>query len=442
EEQARAALSIIGQPLPEQRIGWAVFLILQVIGHLRARNPALEPGAGPRTPAHIDIVTGAVNVFAEASYFSGSVVALAASNLFAVNLAKSAGNLASAARASATIGYLFGLFRLHRLARGFFERPRAACIEAGDLVGYHATLGGQAMYELGFGRWKQADTTVAQAIELCRKSGNPQDTEIALTMAGLAAHYRGRFAESYKLFSDLCDSASRRANKQHMAWGLYAMAQNLLPMGRATPALTLLDRAGKMLEGAEDRHSLLIWRGLVALAHLYLRDYQRAREIGLQSANEAERVPPSNFGSLVGYSSPAIILIALWMRALQFAPTEAPQLELMTDRAIRRLAAFAQIFPIGQPRLLLIRGWSSWYQGKPARARKHWQACIDRAATFDMPYERGLAHLGMQRVVENASQLGTHRRTGYALLAGLKAVPLPFEINEVGDLQSWSAEPS
>jgi class 3 adenylate cyclase/tetratricopeptide (TPR) repeat protein len=432
--EARKALRAVGHDLPERRYAWTGFLVLQIFRYVCTPRSAASPPAPSHDPAlqsaKVAIVAGAVNAFAEASYFSGDVVALAASNLFAVNLAETAGNPGSASRASAVIGYMLGVSRLHGLARTFFERPRQACRAAGDLTGESSTLGGQIMYEVGFGRWETAREAIARATALCRQTGDPQDIERALTLAGLAAHYRGHFEESYRLFSEVYDSANSRANRQHMAWGAYAMGQNLLPMGRAEAALIQLERAGKLLEGVEDQHSRLIWLGLMGLAYLQLRDYRRALEVTLEAVESARRLPPNNFGSLAGYSGPVVVLIALWGRALRFAPHEAAGLERLAEAAVGRLGDYARLFPIGAPRWLLSRGWLAWYRGQPARARRHWSRCLARSEVLEMRYEQGLAHWALQRMPESAAADQAHREHAIELLDSVKAVALPFEIGD------------
>lgn len=428
ETSARQSLALQARPLPLTNPRW-----LALLGRETLRQLTLRLGRRRGTTAHnatdaVDASAEAVNVFAVASYFSAQPLPLLTSNLMAVNIAESAGRLEAAARPAAVVGYMLGLFRLHAAARGFFERAREACIAAGDTVGHHSTLGGQAMYELGFGRWVEARSSIAQALALCRQVGEQHDIELALTLSGLAEHYVGDFATSLQVFSHLYDSARSRANEQHMAWGAYAMAQSLIPLGRAREAILHLQEASELLLTVEDRHSDLICSGVLSLAHLHSGDYVRARESALLAGSLAAQTAPSNFGSYVGYYSPAVTLVSLWGRALRFAPADAPALEQATVAAVSHLAQYAKLFPVAMPRLLLLRGWVRLRQGRPAAARALWKRCLARAAQMQMPYEEALAHWSLQPLAQNRDDFERHAGQSARLFAANGSMPLFMEL--------------
>jgi len=208
------------------------------------------------------------------------------------------------------------------------------------------------------------------------------------------------------------------------------MAQNLLPMGRAHPALTLLERAMEILASVEDKHSLMICRGLLALAYLQTRDYRRALDMAMVSARDARQIPPNNFGSLAGYSNPAFVLVALWGRALRFDTTKAARLERLVVDAIGGLARYSRVFPVGTPRTLLLRGWLCWHRDDPNRARRFWLKCLTRATALEMPYEQAFAHWALRGVALDLASREAHQQEANELLRPLNAVLYPIETGD------------
>jgi len=164
--EARVSLRLLGVKLPESRIGWTGALLRQ--GGSYFFSPLLRQFR-LNSPVNVtlEIATKAMNVVADESYFSGKVTVLATSNLMAVNLAKSGGDITQAVTACAVMGYLLGLCRLHRPAVNIFERCREACQRNNNLAGQHSCLGGRAMYELGFARWEAASHSAEEALKLC-----------------------------------------------------------------------------------------------------------------------------------------------------------------------------------------------------------------------------------------------------------------------------------
>ena len=435
ESSARQSLALQGRPLPLTTPRWLALLGREALRQLALRLGRRRGNPAPKPCDAMDASAEAVNVFAVVSYFSAQPLPLLTSNLMAVNIAETAGRLQAAARPAAVVGYMLGLLRLHGAAGGFFGRARDACVAAGDTVGHHSTLGGQAMYELGFGRWADARRSIAQALALCRQVGEQHDIEIALTLSGLAEHYGGDFTTSLQVFSQLYDSARSRANVQHMAWGAYAMAQSLIPLGRAREAILHLQEASELLLAVDDRHSDLICSGVLSLAHLHCGDYARARESALLAGSLAAQTAPNNFGSYVGYYSPAVTLVSLWGRALRFAPTDAPALERASVAAVSHLARYAKLFPVAMPRLLLLRGWVCVRQGKPGTARRLWKRCLGRAVQMQMPYEEALAHWSLQPLAKNRGDFDWHAAQSARLFAANSSIPL---FRELGRSVYWN----
>jgi hypothetical protein len=182
------------------------------------------------------------------------------------------------------------------------------------------------------------------------------------------------------------------------------------------------------LVGVDDKHSALICSGLMSLAYLHCADYVRARESTLLAAAQAAQTLPNNFGSFAGYYSLATTLIALWGRALCFAPADAPGLRRETQVAMQYLTRYAMLFPVARPRLTLLRGWVHWRLGRRRRSHRAWQRSLAQSVQLQMPYEEALAHWSLQHSASADVERERHGRQAAALLARCTAVPLMVEV--------------
>jgi hypothetical protein len=64
---------------------------------------------------------------------------------------------------------------------------------------------------------------------------------------------------------------------------------------------------------------------------------------------------------------------------------------------LKKLRAFARVFPIGRPRLWLLLGLSEWLSGDSKKARAAWGKSRLCAETLGMRYELGRTHLEIGR---------------------------------------------
>ncbi len=93
--------------------------------------------------------------------------------------------------------------------------------------------------------------------------------------------------------------------------------------------------------------------------------------------------------AMEGYAGAAEVFLSAWQNGESKYRSSAMQ-------ACKAMKKFAGVFPLGGPRLKLYQGWFEWLDGKPEKARLHWQAALAEAEKLNMPYEQGRAyfHLG------------------------------------------------
>jgi len=428
EFTAREGLSLLRIPLPKESRSWITLLAGQVLRHAAIRASTAIGFNGKRKSDHTEASITAVRAFGVSTYFSAKPLPLFASNLLAMNLAESAGNAAASAPAAAVVGYMLGLMRFRGSAARVFGRARTACIQASDIAGHHATLGGQAMCEIGFGEFRDARRTSAEALRLCRLVGDPYEIELALTLAALNEHYAGYFKESLELFREIYSSANARNNRQHIAWGAYGMAQNLLILGFTKEAVYKLQEATEAMLAVDDRHSDLICSGLLSLAHLHLGDYTRASHFARLALEQARHTSPNNFGSFVGYYSAPTTLISLWGRASRFGHGDAAEFEAGAKVSLGYLRRFAGIFPVATPRLHLLKGWVALRGGSRASAQVHWRRSLRLAKRLELRYDQALAHWSLAQLSRGSAAARSHADESNRLFFECESRPILVEI--------------
>jgi tetratricopeptide (TPR) repeat protein len=372
-EQMGKSLRLIGRPLPRTGLGWGLALgseTLRQLWHRLLGGRVVSRAANTRRD--LREAAQALQLVSEGLYFARRPLPMLVTTLRALNLADRVGPAPTLAHAGAFLGAIFGIFGRRGLARRAFARAEAFAVAANDLVGQAYVDQARALTAIGRGDWPAFDSALAAAVAIYRRLADRTRGELCATLDGLALYYRGRFAEAHAVFAVIREAAVAAGNAQHEIWGLYALAEVLLPLGRASEALSLLERAVSLLDRHPDHPSELITYGLLGVARLRLGDQAAASRAASTCLERISAESPTVFSTLEGYAGAAEVFLAVGDRA-------------RAARACQRLAAFAARFPIGQPRALLMRG-----RQHPGRARALWLRGLARAEQLGMPYERGL----------------------------------------------------
>src|SRR5262249_49345340 len=124
------------------------------------------------------------------------------------------------------------------------------------------------------------------------------------------AFYTGQFEESRRMYAAIEAAARVRGNDQHIAWGLYAAARALLPLGRVGEARAMLEDAHRLLEAQIDVPSRVIAPGLLASACSLLGDRDRARALADLTSARMRRNLPTVFATVAGYAGAAEVYLA------------------------------------------------------------------------------------------------------------------------------------
>jgi len=302
---------------------------------------------------------------AEAGHYRGDVRAILGGNLGALRWSSVADDRSSAkARGLAFVATTLGVLRGGMIA-SFVTRQALRADPSPRAVAYvHAA---RAVVHLGFGRWNRALDRIDRASLSLLDDLEPQLAEVLLTLTALHHQMTGDLSRARARFEDLGRSGSARANPLIEGWSRYGYGMVLVAEGDFGEARKEIAEARRLFHGRGDLQSELICHGLMAQAMV-----TKLPGVTLAACHAAKglamRLPPTNFGSLEGYSGSVLALARLWQAADQ--PGERERIRDCYRDLRRPLLGYARIFPIGRPRLAFADALIAEDEGRMAHASR------------------------------------------------------------------------
>jgi len=331
----------------------------------------------------------------------------------------------------------------------------SARIEPASEVGPTRAAYARLMVALGF---RRAGLHRARlAIEEALAFDDPVHQLIATEALAQILSMIGRPVEALAHFRVAVDQAESEGTGLWRHRPLYDLGENLLFVGGFDEAEAVLLRAAEISEDAEPQVTGLM-RALAAVARLRLGDEEEARE-GLQrgvadsrrhpgplplyaslgalaeaqvrtgryenalsSAQDAERVAAGAGGlsswvtGLHGLHGVAYAYLGIWDRLRSGQAAEGSQIGLgesdlrqAVARSCRSFKSFVRVYPVAEPRYLLLGAWRRRLLGQPRRARRNLARAERLAEQMGLPYEHGVA-LRMQAEMSKSDREGLLRR--------------------------------
>jgi tetratricopeptide (TPR) repeat protein/tRNA A-37 threonylcarbamoyl transferase component Bud32 len=390
------ALKLLGQPTPSRNAA-LIGLLGEALQQVWRRRPSLD-SASP-SPADGQAALEATRAYErqmELAYFANQTILSAFAGLRSLNLAEKVGRLTpELARAYANSCYAAAQVPLHSVAVAYGRRA----LRAAERLGEPTTLGWvlfvNGFYDIGVGRFKQAEARLARAVEIYTSLGDRRRWEESIVVLAHSAFFQGDFERSTSLYAHLYTSSRRTDDLQRQVWGLDGQAMSLLRQGRHDQALALLKVAGSMIDRIGDRAESISHTGLSAICHLRLGDTQAALESARRTAALIATTQPSAPYTLDGYAAVPEVLLELWETGSR--PEALAQLRSGVRRGLKNLARLERLFPIVRPRRLILQGDADWLEGRRARAFRSWRSAGQAARSLGMPYESALADYDLGR---------------------------------------------
>lgn len=326
-------------------------------------------------------------------YYSFDALPMIASSLRAVNLAERTGGSVSAATTYGMLAMTVGISKLHALGNLYADLAREHGRAADDRSGLVFALYAKAAWRVGDAAWSEVRALCSDALEAGEAGGgapDPQDVAIAKTLLAHVDFYTGRFEESRRLYGEIEAAARARGNPQHTAWGLYAAARALIPLGEVDKARAMLEESHALLEEQVDVPSRLICPGLLAGVYWSLGNRDKALAFADLTSARIRQNLPTVFATVAGYEGAAKVYLAEWERA-KGDRAGGGAARRTAQRAVLALGTLAWSIPIGRPYYHRIKGCERRIAGDERAARRSFERAVSWAKRLEMPYEEGLA---------------------------------------------------
>ena len=90
-------------------------------------------------------------------------------------------------------------------------------------------------------------------------------------------------------------------------------------------------------------------------------------------------------------------------------------------KPLKIIKKFTSFFPIGQPRYNLFLGWQAWLKGDTNKAITSLTKSIQSAKDLQMPFDEGVAHYMLARIVPESVLRQQYVQQAKALFSDINA---------------------
>ena len=314
--------------------------------------------------------------------------------LASLNLAEEIGPSPELAIAYSYVTGAAGLVPAHGLARRYEALALDTSQQVDNPVITARVRMATSVYTAGAGRLEHTAARLVQAIDAFEQTGTWEWWGVSVEMLNRVLYYQGKFEQARASAERLYAMARRREDAVQETWGLTSLMEVLVLVAPGDAVLARTPELERLVLQTGETGPRQKIHCLSALAHLGRQEWAAAEAsaTALMALIAGER--PTSFGLLTVYTAAAETYLALWERD---ALPDAAHLQRQSAAAVKLLARFAGILPIGQPALFRLQGTHAWLKGRPAAARAHWAKALARAQALDMPLEAALAEFELGR---------------------------------------------
>jgi class 3 adenylate cyclase/tetratricopeptide (TPR) repeat protein len=365
---------------------------------------------------------------AEASYYGRETLLPLYSVIRILNEAETSGSAPEIARGLAGTGALFGLVPLPRIAEGYLGRALARLEQVDDLTTHEIVGIVVGFYYAGAGRWQQAQEQFTTVRGIAHRLGDRRRLLDAVGNLTEIEYLRGSSRVAAELADELLGIARALGDRRFEAEALAVRAWCDWELRRPEDAqrslTTLRSIAAEEIDLPDELRIKL--QGIEAVIHLARGDAAAAMAAAAEALRLTSAQRPT-YGTFLGHVGPAEVYLDLW----EAGHPALPDARARSTEALRSLAAYARIFPVGRPRQATLEGRRSWLLGRHAAALRRWRAALVLAKDIGMPSEAALAHFEIGRHLGTGDAEGaTHLRAARDAFEGLGAARALAKVEE------------
>ena len=395
-DHLKRAIQLMGWKTPEKGLGLVTALLREVFKQVRFRMRP-RPIENTQLPSYLDdteqakLQEGSIAFvrLGHVYYQMNNPILLIFGNVHGINLAeKSALKSSILVRCYTNMCIASGVLPRHDWAIAYRNRAHAMGREVNDLPALSYSLAGCAVYELGAALWEDASKSLQEAIEIDERIGDMRHFDEGKSLISIVLFHQGEFQHGMETAGEVLERATHRKDVIPQVWSHTLRAEIFLRRSKPNmlnEAIDGYEKVLKLLEQNIDQASDIRASGALAVAYWRNNNPLRALDLATATAKKTTGNPTAPY-AIEGYAGVAEVFLSAWQNGESKYRTAA-------QKACKAMKKFAGVFPLGQPRLKLYLGWFEWLDGKPEKARIHWDAALAEAERLRMPYEQGRALL-------------------------------------------------
>jgi len=263
-----------------------------------------------------------------------------------------------------------------------------------------------ATVESGIGAWKDLQARLERVIEICLSLGDFRQAGEALSFLASNAVIEGD-AELVQQYNDrLWKNAVRRDNPVQVIWNYQWAGSIAARQGDLAAAQEYVQKA---LERMKVNHvgdvAEFCMYGIRAHTLWQKGEYEEALKESRILAERASKMQVVDYSVYVGFMHFMEVIFFGFEKALAENRPQSEKDDLLkyARLSVKIMKSYARIFTVGEPILNRFQGWVEWSEGKRDKALQSWRAAAEKAASFPMHYEEGMACLTLAKHLPEGS---------------------------------------
>ena len=316
-----------------------------------------------------------------------------------LNLSELAGSPDLMARSYAVMSLTTSVVGFRRLAALYDRLAVRFARETDDVLAQCYVGWVTGVRASGEAHWDLAATRLDAAQKLAEQAGHRRLMIMNLQSLAWPAYVRGDFSRAAELAEAQLAIARESNNRLWEAWGLNSLSETAVMAGNHDGAVRNCRRSLEVLSEESDRGDEIRATGLLAISLLRLSRNEEAIAVARRGLEMITRTEMTSFGMYEGFAGVCEVLLALAEETHARTHTLPGMLRRELRRATAALARFSRPFPIGRPRLHVIRARTAVLEGALATATREFDRALRAADDFGLPHEKGLALVAAARCV-------------------------------------------
>ena len=395
EKHAREALRLLERPIPESNIVLALGFGLQILRQMAHRYfPDRYSGRNSKGLEREKAIEVArlYEYMSRVYFYSNQTLPIMYIALRFLNEAEKAGTSPELATAYASMAVLAGFAQLHKLAESYSERGLAVAEQVNQPSNRITVSVVTGVHKVSVGKWEEVRTRSLEAQALCVQLGDYRQWGDTTTLMAEGALISGDMQFSLDTESILLDEARKRRNPLQTCMALFGLSSVYIRQGEYETAIPMLEEELQILAELPNMASNINTNAQLALAHYRLGHVDQALSYAGKVLELASDLSPTVYSLDVGFSAVAEVYFDLWEKALQNPKggLDPGRFKQLSEKALKLLRGFRNIFPIGQPYLALYKGRWEWNLGKQQKAMRTWETGLEAARKYRLSYEEAL----------------------------------------------------